>query len=149
MKTPTLAQFKRFCKTKGALALAVVQAQALAHVTRAKVDAYIAPVLAAAALRDDEGTLISDAGQVYLCEDDAACSAFFAACDVAHRAAGYELEAGKCPALVAESLLISAENALLDAGCSLFGVVPDMVYGDNREQMLKLLLGACVPTAAV
>lgn len=145
MKTPTLSQFKRFCKTNGRLALAVVEAQALAQVTRAKVDAYIAPVLAAAALRDEDGALITNAQQVYLCADDAACSAFFAACDAAHRAAGYDMPPGYNPALVAQSMLIDAENALIDAGCKLLGVERCLVDGENRADMLKLLLGACVP----
>ena len=145
MQTPTKAQFKKFCKANGGLALAVVQARAMAQVTRAKVDAYIAPVLAAAALRDEDGNLITEAGMVYLCSDEAACSAFFAACDAAHREQGYDLQPGYCPALMAESLATKAEHALLEAGCSLFGLDSGLVYGENRSAMLKLLLGACVP----
>ena len=140
MITPTLQQFKKFCKANKALAEAVCLAQAFAECERKRVDAYIKPVFDSFKF---DG--IESPRDLYLCEDDAKCAEYYAACDVAHRANGFKGEAGYCPALIAESLYIDAQNAMLKIGCEFLGVNIESLWKmENRRQMLDLLLGACL-----
>jgi hypothetical protein len=154
---PTVAEFKEWCLNHGALAFAVVQAQAAAEVTREKVDAYVRPIFDGFGFnycgplvekvneRGGENLLglpLPSPRELYLCEDPRV-EEYFAACDAEHRRQGYDLPAGHCPALVAEHLLIQAQNALLDSGMALFGLNVHPC-GDDRAKMLRLLLGACL-----
>jgi hypothetical protein len=132
------------------LVLAVVMAKAHAKEVRAKVDAYIAPVFAACGpfpvSRDMEEhgvgcRVVDKPSNLYQCRDEAKCAAFYAACDAAHKANGYDLPAGYCPALVAEHAIIDAEHALLDAAIDA-GIIPDGVKTSPklRDKALTLLI---------
>lgn len=151
MKKMDLEEFKAWAKDNCGVARAVCLAQAYKECERKRVDAYIKPILARYDFRvrerdrrgDELGRAITTTRDLYL-TDDPRLDAFFAECDVAHRAHGFAGPAGHCPALTAEHLHIEAENALLELGAALTGVAKDRLYGDNREKMLKLLLGACL-----
>lgn len=110
-----------------------------APVVRAKVNAYIVPLLAVHNIRRPTGEAIVDPGKVYLCKDEAACAAYFAACDVAHKQHGYDLEPGYCPASIAEYAVTQAENALLKLAAGLYEGFA-RVYGKQRDELLALLL---------
>jgi hypothetical protein len=144
MTTPTLAKFKSWSKTNKPLAQAVCMAKAFAQLERARVDAYIQPLFETFGFVDDEGNKIDNQRHLYRCDDEVMCKAFYAESDAAHRAHGFTGPEGHCPALRAENLLIQAENHLIEAGCELFGINANVVYGDDRQKMLDLLLGACL-----
>ena len=135
------------------MAETVCLAQAFAECERERVDAYIAPVFARfnfvigptmAAHYKDGGQRITDPGKLYLCEDEEQCKAYYAACDDAHRAHGFTGKPGYCPALIAEALLIDAQNCLLRVGCDLLGLDDIPAMPEHRAKMLDLLLGACL-----
>ena len=147
---PTIATLKKFAKdhrTVNAVA-EVIAARLVAKTTRAKVDAYIAPVFARFTFNvaeDKQGrrgvqTKITHPRDLYLCEDDATCFKFYAACDEAHRANGWDIPTGYCPALMAESRATDAEQALLKMAGELFGVPFERMHGKDREKAVALFL---------
>lgn len=158
---PSLEEFKTWCRDHRRLALSVCQAKALALVTRERVDAYIKPIFDSFNFKYSGESVekIEDRGgesilgkplpsprELYLC-DDPRIEEYFAACDAEHRRQGYtDLQPGYCPALVAESLLIDAENALMEAANPLFGLSYSP-SGEDRDKYLKLLIGACLKDA--
>ena len=144
MKTPTIQQFKKFCRDHYSLAHAVCEAMAFAQCERERVNAYILPLFREWDFRDDEGKPIADPKNLYRCNDEGYCTAFFKACDEAHRKHGFKGADGHCPALEAEHLQIIAEGHLLKAGGELMGFDPMMIWGENRRKMLDLLIGACL-----
>lgn len=151
MSAVNLPKFKKWAVANKPLAEAVVQAQVYAQITRERVDAYVLPIFAEYEFFTDleakhGGKLerITKPSQLYLSEDEALAADYYAACDHAHREHGFTGPAGHCPALRAENLRMQAEQFLLEAGCKLFGIDEAYVYGKEREQMLKILLGACL-----
>jgi hypothetical protein len=147
VNTRTVAQFKQWAIAHTRLARAVCAAKALAQLERERVNAYVLPIFKTYRFLDESGAPIDSPDALFLCKDDAMCKAFYDACDVAHRAHGWRGREGHCPALTAEHLLITAENALLEAGCEFLGPeqMPSALYGgDKRKEMLDLLLGACL-----
>ena len=145
MITPTLTQFKTWARANRSLAEAVCMAQAFAECERERVDAYIRPVFDRYTFIDEQGKRITKPRDLFMSADDA--TEFYAACDVAHRENGFTGESGYCPALIAESMLIDAQNALIKSGAALLGIDGD-IYGEHRKKMLDLLLGACLTKAA-
>lgn len=143
-KRPNVHQFKSWCKAHRSLAEAVCLATAFAQAQRVRVDAYIQPLFDSFGFLDEEGAKIDKAGNLYLCTDEATCTAFYAAADAAHRAHGFTGPQGHCPALVAEHLQIQAEYQLIEAGCELFGLNAAYVCGENRAKLLQLLLKSCI-----
>lgn len=146
MKTPTIKEFKAWSRMHHGLAYAVIQAKAFAQVERERVNAYILPLFNSFRFSTADtldGRPINDPEHLYLCKDEELCKDFYEACDKAHREHGFTGKHGHCPALMAEHLQIIAENALLDAGCKLMGIESGL-YGENREKMLEILLGACM-----
>jgi hypothetical protein len=148
-KQPKLAEFKRWAKSHTKLAEAVCLAQAFAECQRERVDAYITPIFQRYAFQYS-GELIGNLsgplpsqGDLYLCEDPR-IGDYYEECDRAHRAHGFNGPHGQCPALVAEHLLIKAQNALIDAAIPLFGVECYMMSTEQRTKYLDLLLGACL-----
>lgn len=148
---PNLNQFKSWSRKHKGLAIAVCAAKACSEVTRERVDAYIAPVFASFGFQYS-GTMadklkqygpIPSPEQLYLCEDPRIPD-FYAACDVEHKRQGFDLPAGYCPALVAETELIKAENALIEAAEPLFHLGVHQVHFENRRKYLDLLIGACI-----
>lgn len=160
MKTPSLAQFKRFARDIAPAVRAVLMAQANAELTRERVDAYIRPIFDRYQFRYSSrweelgakvGGVIQDPKDLYLTDlDDPLVAAFYADCDAAHKAHGYDLPTGHCPALRAERLLMTAEQCLLELATDLFGVnLADHCFGETRRQALDLLIGASVKTGRV
>lgn len=148
MKTPSLRQFKQYVKANASLAYAVAAAQAFAQCERERVDAYIKPLLAEFQLKATRHgrapEVITEAKNVYLCEDEQAVADFFKACDIEHRKHGFTGPEGHCPALTAENLQMKAERALLSTSEDIFGVNFADVYGEDRVKALDLLMGACL-----
>ncbi len=132
------------------VALLYCKAKAFAEVERKRVDAYILPIFKTYGFREDhkygEGhtptnNLIEDPDDLYLC-DDPRLPEYYEETYKAHTAHGWTGERTHCPALVAENLVIQAENAVLKLGEELTGIAPEQLYGDNRKKMLDLLIGA-------
>ena|SRR5581483_10804931 len=149
MTARTPAEFKVWAKLNKPIAKAVCAAMAIAQVERERVNAYVLPIFQTYRFLDENGAQIDSPDKLFLSEDDAMCKAFYAACDVAHRAHGWKGSEGSCPALTAANLVIKAENALLEAGCEFLGLkeMPSALYGgDKRKEMLDLLLKACLGT---
>jgi hypothetical protein len=153
--TPTISEFKAWSLSHYSLAHAVCAAKAYAQCRREQVDAYLRPIFDSfkftigeefGGRRGDAGKPITDPTRLYLCGDEELCKDYFHACDLEHRKHGFTGPYGHCPALIAEHLLVIAENALLDAGCKLMGIEDGhaALWGDKREKMLDLLLGACL-----
>jgi hypothetical protein len=130
------------------LQAAVKDARVREHATREKVDAYKLAAFAAWDFFDeDTGERISDPSDLYLTDDsdetEAKCADWYAHCDTLHAANGFEVQPGRCPALVAKSELIDAENALLaHAGEMLHLAEVARVTGDLRERALALYMSA-------
>lgn len=147
--TPTLSEFKTWASQNRSLALAVCAARASAEVERKRVDAYIGPIFHSYGFTVDRhaqtpGELIDKPSNIYLSTDEVRVTAYFAECDAAHRAHGFTGKEGYCPALIAEAVVIDAENALLQAGCTLLGLKEIPWSMEHRREMLQLLLGACL-----
>ena len=152
MKQPTLTEFKHWSRENYRLAHAVCLAQAFAECERKRVDAYIQPIFEKYGFRADltvdretewHNKPLTTPRDLYLSEDPR-IPAYYEECDAAHRAHGFTGPKGHCPALVAENLLIEAQNALLDSGAELIGIDRGLLYGVNREKILNLLLGAAL-----
>jgi len=153
------AQFKEWARLHRSLALAVCHAQAAAELTREKVDAYIKPIFESfnfvycgdLAERLDKragekfvGKRLQYKKDLHLC-DDPRLPEYFAACTAAHRAHGYDLPDGHCPALRMENLLIKAQGELIAAAEPIAGIKRYMLIADNREEAyLDLLIRACL-----
>lgn len=148
----TVAAVKAFYKSPETMKLvaAIPLAKAHAKEVRAKVDAYIAPVFAACgpfpiadrfAERLGADAKVDKPSNLYRCEDEAKIEAFYAACDEAHKANGYDLPAGYCPALIAEHAVVEAERALLKHAMAA-GIIPDGadLSPKLREKALNLLV---------
>jgi hypothetical protein len=142
----TAAEFRQWSLAHKSLAQAVCKAKAFAELERVRVDAYVLPIFNSFGFVDEAGEKIQNPIDLYLCEDATMCTAFYAQCELAHRAHGFTGPEGHCPALTAEALVITAENALLQAGCEFLGLkeMPSALYGNKRKEMLDLLLKACV-----
>lgn len=144
MKRITMADLQAWADEHRQRAEAALLARAFAETERERVDAYVVPIFQSFGFVDEDGDPIGTPDRLYLCPDDARCADFYAACDVAHRDHGWTGEGnGTCPALVAESLQIVAENALLEASASIgLGLSANRSL-DLRARALDLLLGIC------
>jgi hypothetical protein len=103
------------------LRVAVLTLRRIAASTRAKVDAYVAPVFARFEFYNDQEVQhdlkprerITAVDRLYLSNDEPQRARFYAACEEAHAANGFPGLGDKCPALMAENAVRLAENALL------------------------------------
>ena len=139
----SIASLKAFERHADTLPLraAVIAARIAAKATRAEVDAYILPVFAGFVFADKRsGKAIASPEQLYLCDDEAECSRFYAACDAAHRAHGHMLPDGYCPALVAEEAVRVAERTFLAHVKVVLGVDFSAGQLDVRARALELML---------
>jgi len=152
-------QFKEWARENRSLALAVCHAQAAAELTRERVNAYIKPVFESFGFvycgdlaekldtRAGEkflGTPLESEKDLYLC-DDPRLQDYFDACDAAHRAHGYDLPKGHCPALRMENLLIRAQGALIESAETLAGIKRYMLIANQQDKAyLDLLIRACL-----
>ncbi len=123
----------------------VILARARAKVVREHVDSYVVPLLAslppimADRFADTAGERILDPERLYLTADDAACAAFYAECDKAHKAHGYDVPAGHCPALTAETAQRDAERDYLRLADSIIPGISEQ-YGKVHEDALALFM---------
>jgi hypothetical protein len=153
MHTPRLQELDAWAREHAALAHTVCLAMAFAQCKREQVDAYVLPIFKTYTFRvtpewaDVDGATVTTPKDLYLTDEEEKCTAYYAECEQAHRAHGFDGPAGQCPALVAEHLLTQVENLFLDAGCALLGIEREGLVGDLRQRFLNLLLGACLKTA--
>ena len=146
--TPTVPQFKQWCKLHRQEALRVAAVTAFAQVEQERVDAYLLPLFQACIFLTPEGERITNPEQLYCCEDEAAVGAYFDACDKVHRQHGFTGPYGYCPALIAHHDQLKAEWCLLEAAAQFFALDSPPTKSADREKMLRLVMGAClnVPT---
>jgi hypothetical protein len=80
--------------------------------------------------------------------DEADAKRYYAALDAAYAAAGYELDPGYCPALIAENAQCQVESAMIVAAGKWFPEFVDgdlpRVWGPNRTKLVELLIGMVV-----
>ena len=152
----TVATVKAFYANEENLALVakVLAARLVAEATREAVDAYIEPLFAtyefyADQLPCDSGRKLTSSRDLWLSKDDEQAAKFYAACDAAHAAHGWELPGpGYCPALMAENEVIEAENELLKAAAEHFGLPFDGMNGSLELRAQALDLFTSIPMAA-
>lgn len=119
----------------------VLEARRIAKERRADVDAYIAPVFARFSFMSQwNGEPITCVRDLYLSSDEEQCQAFFAACDEAHRAHGYDMQPGFCPALVAEREVTKAEHAMLTYFGEHLGIPFGELICEARDHAVTLFL---------
>ena len=114
-----------------------------AKVLRQEVDAYLEPVFArftfSASLECSRagspgGQRIEHERHLYLTNlASPEVAAYYDACDQAHRAHGYHLKPGQCPALMAEGAMIRAEDDLLEHGERYLGIPFREARSDLRD----------------
>lgn len=142
----TIGKVKKFCRSEVTCELVrdVLAKRAFAAAELARVDAYIAPVFASFAFTEGRrGRKITGPDNVWLCEDEELVAKYYAACDAAHKANGSTLPEGYCPALVADTAVRDAENALLKhAGENLDGSFGEIWNLGLRKRALEVLLSA-------
>ena len=151
MQTPNLNQFKAWAQAHRQQALAVCAAKAFAECERERVDAYIQPIFDSFSFQycgelADKCNLSGPVPRedLYLC-DDPRVQDYYATCDAAHRVHGFTGPDGHCPAMIAENAVMEAERDLIEAGAKLMGIDSTaLIYGDTREKLLDILLGACL-----
>jgi len=106
---------------------AYLMAKAYAETMRPRVDAVHREILTERPIFADldEGQRILDSGDLYLCSNRELCAEFYAEANRRLRGLGIKPDSmpdNHCPALVAESLLSQAENALADLSGEPFGL---------------------------
>jgi len=125
------------------LKAALVVSRAAAELLRADVDALLGAEFAGYGfVRDDSGEPISDEGDLYLSDQEDLARRWYARRDEIIEGAGWTIPEifrgeGFCPALVAESEVIAAENALLDHAREWFGF-PEILGLEDRRRAIEL-----------
>jgi hypothetical protein len=136
LETLNVEKMKSWARENRELALTVLAKKVWAECERERVNAYILPLFKSYGFTYS-GQPIENPDHLYLCEDEETIAKYYAECDRLHREHGFSGPDGHCPALVAESALIDAENELLVSAGRLAGV-------DGRNFSLKLDLRARV-----
>jgi hypothetical protein len=146
---PTLVKAFLEHKQTRAVRKALIVARNYAAETRAKVDAYEAPIFAKYEFYNDLDTRagsprrrLERIGEIYLSEDEAACAKLYAELQAAHRLNGYNVKEDCCPALVAENEVIRLENALLTWGSTFFNFDFTGCRMELRERAIELFMAA-------
>jgi hypothetical protein len=123
-------------------------ALAFAQTMREQVDAIAARLLAEECPLymdlNGRGDRIVAPKDTWLCEDQPALDAYYAAMDRELRAAGLkpdEMEDGYCPALVAEHNAQKLRWAIIDAMAPLVGIDRKQLWGDNEAKFFELVMG--------
>lgn len=151
----TIDRMKQVAKDQSFVACvrAYLIAKAFAEAERERVDGYIKPLFELYNFYVDSkwsdrvgppGERITDIDRLYLTDlEGKEYLEFMEECDKEHRKHGFTGPKGHCPALIAESLAIDAENLLLDEGLRQLDLGFDRtaLYGEKREKMLSLLVG--------
>lgn len=151
MNTLNIEAFKSWSKQNAALALRVVAATAYAETMKKHVNAIKAEILKEIALYDDLDTpksrRITDPRETWMSDDEASFLAYLKEADKRTRSAGLkpdDMPVDFCPALVAECNQSTLENEIIVSGSALMGINTGMVGGENRDKLLKLLMGAAI-----
>lgn len=137
---PTEEQLKTWARDNRELALAVAKTQAFAQLERERVNAYVLPIFMSYGFTDEDGKPITKPERLYLSDAEDRIALYYDECDLAHSAHGYTGEYGTCPALVAESLQIKAENALLQSLATFIGVDGFYASLDLRKKALRIAM---------
>ena len=120
----------------------VLVKRARAEVLREEIDALKVKILTAGDFRhmDDDSRRILDPSEGWLINDEQA-PAYFAALERETAAAGHDVPAGYCPALMAEMALVEAERALLEVAAPFLGTTEDRLSHnmDRRRKVIRLL----------
>lgn len=140
----SLPQAKAWSRANLHLALDCLKLRAIAELTRKEVDAYLQPVFETFEFFDDEGKRITKPRDLYLCEDEALCRRYYDACDAARRVHGFTGPKDHCPALIAENAQLAAECRLIDSGATMTGINRNIIWGANRAELLRILIGLCL-----
>lgn len=126
---------------------AVLLATAVAEVERERIGAIRAKILADGDYRDAKGNRIVEPAKDWMMADDA-FPAYIALVEASDPDRPGDLEPGYCPALIAETVRINAENDMIVAAGKWFPVFVDgdcpRVWGENRTKLVKLLMGMVV-----
>jgi hypothetical protein len=151
----SLKAFARSDDTKSCVR-AYLLAKVFAKAERERVDAYIKPLFELYNFYPDEKwrekgrtemDRITDIDRLYLTDlKSPQYLEFMEECDKEHRKHGFTGPKGHCPALIAESLKIDAENLLLDHAVSALplGIDRDRLYGNARKKMLDLVVSMTI-----
>ena len=151
-KIPNLDEFKAWAKSHRDDALAVCMAQAFAQFEKERVAKYITPIFDSykfqycgeLATKCKKSGPIPTRDDLYLCDDEDYLAKYYAECVRAHRAHGFTGPDGNCPALTAEHNSMLAENGFMETALDMFGLDHIPFKLEHRDQLLKLLLGACL-----
>lgn len=141
---PNLANVRRQAKDYKPLALLYCAAKGRAEVIGEQVEAIARRLLAEECpLKDDEGVQILEPKYYWLCEDDDALKAYYAAQNRELRAAGIkpaDMDDEFCPALVANTEAIKLRHQLVNAMAPLVGIDPHWLWGDKEEEFFQLAM---------
>lgn len=120
----------------------------VAEVEREKATERQTKILAECEYRDNEGNRITDPKRAWtICDEQA--EGYYAKCDNANLAAGHDVPAGYCPALMAEENQRQAERSLIQVAEPLTGITFDKLFtrGDGvatHKKYLDLMIGLCL-----
>ena len=134
----TPAKLRTWASVNRQAVLNMLAARIFAAAERQRVDAYIEPLFLAGNFKDERGAAITKSKNIYRCQDEAKCAAFFAECDAAHRVHGFAGAADCCPALIAEEQVIKAENVVLKSMKALISVEPLKL--EDRAKLLGIIV---------
>jgi len=129
-------------KENRSLAVAIIVARAKAAELRAQVDAIYAVILGEFIVWDENGKRITRVENLYLSDDSDRCADIYAEGSARARARGIKpasMPHDHCPALVADTARIDAENALIDSVAPVFGLDPkSLCVSRKRSEFLEL-----------
>ena len=144
-ETLDINDLKKFARANRSIAETVLLAQAFAELERERVDAYVRPIFDSYTFVSDAGHPITDPDHLYMTDlEGANYLAYNNAVLDANVANGWTGDRDFCPALTAETLLIDAQNCLLQVFAEHIGASYNSFYGETRTKALKLLLGVCL-----
>jgi hypothetical protein len=148
-RKPTIDEFKQYARIEcSELIATLIAARIFAEVERERVNSYVEPIFAQYDFRPSAEWLTRRGGMadapltrkdLYLTDLDA--PAYLEYCERvkdAHAANGWTGDRDFCPALVAESAVNDAENAVLVSLGRMMNAPFEKLYGEKREHALKL-----------
>lgn len=139
-------ELKDWARANRDAAMVVLEARVFAELERKRVNAYVLPIFQRYGFTDENGKAIPSPERLYLCKNECLVADYYADCDRAHQAHGFTGPEGYCPALVAESAVIDAENALL-ASMGILAGVDGRDFSMNldlRKRSLDWALSVCI-----
>lgn len=116
----------------------VIECRAIVQSVKPRVEKIQSDVLAAIGAKDEEGQPITDPKLSYMIADDFA-EAFYSSLDLEYKNAGFNVEPGYCPLLVAEDMERKAVRHMNKVAEKLYpGVSLDSSKIYNLEHLEKL-----------